>query len=487
MHHHNSKRRNFIKRIAIYSITTLLVVLIAGFVILTVMGFKFDTDKQQFEQYAFFQFNSAPTGASVAIDGVAVTNKTPSKASVPEGKHEVVMWRDGFETWRKTLYVKSGTLTWLNYVLMVPTKLNVESVADYDSLSMSLASPLSKYVAVQQSADKPIFDITQVDMDLPTSNQITIPKKDYSEAYTTSVKHIFKISSWDQGERYLLIKHTYNDNVEWLVVDSQDENNTKNITKLFDLQFSDAKFSGTSGNVLFGLESGNVRKLDTKSETVSKPLVTRVKQFDLYNQNIITYISDGDSGARLVGLYRDGDEKPYIVKTIPSSNTGSLQVASSRYFNEDYIAIADGKNVDILSGNYSTLLFSDLASIKSVKTFDVVGDILNLTFSPSGQYLLAQAGADFTSYDLEYKNVVASTVDNTGSASPLRWLNSSYFWSDNGGNLNIREFDGTNPRVINPVTTGQDVAITKSGKFLYSLNKSSNGGYQLQRVKMTLN
>ncbi len=483
MHHHNSKRSNFIKRIVVYSATTLVVVLIAGFVILTVMGFKFDTDKQQFEQYAFLQFNSAPTGASVAVDGVEVTGKTPNKTSVPEGKHEVVIWRDGFETWRKTLYIKSGTLTWLNYILMVPTKLNVESVADYEGLSMSLASPLNKYMAVQQSVDKPSFDIAQLDIDLPTFNQINVPKKDYSEAYTTSVKHTFKISSWDQGERYMLIKHNYNDNVEWLVVDSQDENNTKNITKLFDLQLSDVKFSGTGGNILFGLESGNIRKLDTKAETVSKLLVTKVKQFSLYGQNIITYIGDGDNGNRLVGLYRDGDEKPYVVKTISSSDVSNLQVASSRYFSEDYIAIADGKTVDILSGNYSTLLFSDLSSIKSVKTFNVAGDVLNLSFSPSGQYLLAQSGADFTSYDLEYKNTIASTVDTTGSASHLRWLNNSYFWSDNSSNLNIREFDGANPRVINPVVVGQDVALTKSGKFLYSLNKSTNG-YQLQRVKM---
>ncbi len=485
MHHHNSKRSNFIKRLVVYSATTLLVVLIAGFVILTVMGFKFDTDRQQFEQYAFLQFNSAPTGASVAVNGVEVTGKTPNKTSVPEGKHEVVIWRDGFETWRKTLYIKSGTLTWLNYILMVPTKLSVESVADYEGLSTSLVSPLNKYIVVQQFVDKPSFDIAQLDMDLPTFNQIAIPKKDYSEAYTTSVKHAFKVASWDQGERYMLIKHNYNDNTEWLVADSQDENNTKNITKLFDLQFSDVKFSGTGGNTFFGLESGNIRKLDTKTGTVSKLLATKVKQFSLYSQNIITYIGDGDNGGRLVGLYRDGDEKPYVVKTISSSNVNRLQVASSRYFSEDYIAIADGKNVDILSGNYSTLLFSDLSSIKSVKTFDVAGDVLNLSFSPSGQYLLAQSGADFTSYDLEYKNTVLSTVDTTGSASPLKWLNNSYFWSDNGSNLNIREFDGANPRLINSVVVGQDVALTKSGKFLYSLDKSTNG-YQLQRVKMTL-
>jgi hypothetical protein len=205
----------------------------------------------------------------------------------------------------------------------------------------------------------------------------------------------------------------------------------------------------------------------------------------LYNQDIITYVGKNTDGSKLVGLYRDGDSEPYIVKTVLSSDTNTLQVASSRYFNEDYIAIADGKNVDIFKGSYSTMLFSDLSSIKSIKTINTSSNILNLSFSPSGQYLLMQSGPNFTSYDLEYQNTVSSTVDSTGSASPLKWLNNSYFWSDNGSNLNIREFDGTNPRVINPVVIGQDAAITANGKFLYSLNKSAHG-YQLQRVKMTL-
>ena len=485
MHHHGSNRKKLIKIIATYTGMTIATIAIVTFIVLFVLGFRFDATNSQIEQYAFLQFNTAPTGAMVAVDDKVISGRTPNKTSVPEGTHEIVVWREGYETWRKTLYLKAGTLTWLNYILMVPTKLSVESIFNYTSLFMSLASPMGKYMIAQQNSNDPTFDLSDLSIDAVKTTQLTIPKKYYSEAYTSSEKHVFKIVEWDQGERYLLIQHNYNDKIEWLVIDSQNMDNTKNITKLYDLLFSNVKFSGNGGNILFALESGNIRKLDLNAETISKPLVSKIEQFNLYDQNIITYVGYGDAGTRTIGLYRDGDNAPYAIRTIASDNVAPLQVVSTHYFNDDYIVVAEGKKVDILQGNYRNSMVKTASDLKLIKSFDMVDDVKNLGFSPVGQYILAQSGANFSSYDLEYQNLVSSTVGDTTTSIPLKWLNDSYFWSDNGGNLNIREFDGTNPRVINPVVAGQDAAMTHNGRYLYSFNQVSNG-YELQRVRMVL-
>jgi len=486
MHHHNSKRKKLIKIIAVYLGMTISTIAIVTFIILIVLGFRFDINRQQIEQYAFLQFNSTPIGSMVAVDGRDISGRTPNKTSVPEGTHEVVVWRDGYETWRKTLYVKSGTLTWLSHILMIPNKLSVEPVEKYDAVYMSLASADGKYMAVQQYADKPSFDLVDLSVDTVKSVNLTIPKKDYSEAYNQSANHSFRINKWDHSERYLLIQHNYNDRVEWLVLDSQDENNSKNITKLFDLDFSNVEFSGNGGNIMFVLESGNIRKIDTGAGTISKPLVSKVKQFNLYDQNIVTYIGDDDSGARLVGLYRDGDETPFIIREIPASDIDSLSVASTHYFNQDYVAIIQGKKVDILNGSYRNSIINNTPNLALLKTFEIVENAKHIGFSPDGQYFLAQSGANFTSYDLEYDNLTSSTVDNSSAVSSLKWLNDSYFWSDNGGNLSIREFDGSNPRSINKVTLGQDIVITHSGRYIYSIDSAATSGYQLQRVRLIL-
>ncbi|MEI6054221.1 MAG: PEGA domain-containing protein [Candidatus Saccharibacteria bacterium] len=484
MHHHDSKQNKLIKIIAVYTLMTVSTIAIVTFIVLFVLGFRLDTDKGQLEQYAFLQFNSKPTGAMVAIDGNVVSGQTPNKSSVRGGNHEFVIWKDGYETWRKTLDVKSGTLTWLNYILMIPKKLDVESVATYPFVYASLASPAGKYMIVQKLSDTPDFDLVDLSSDTIKSTALSVSKKHYSEAYTSSFKHVFSVEKWDQGERYLLIKHNYNDKVEWLIADTQNIENTVNITKLFDLSFSNIEFSGNGGNILFTLESGNLRKLDIGAETISKTLVSKVKRFNIYDNNLITYVGYNDAGARLVGVYHDGDGSPYVIKNITSDDSVSLRAISTHYFNEDYIAIAEGRKIEVFSGDYRTVS-NGASKLNLVKSIDADFDIQRLDFSPIGQYVLAQSGVNFISYDIEYQNLVTSTVDSDTGASPLRWLNKSYFWADSNGQLTIREFDGTNPRSINSVASGQSATITKNERYIYSINKIETG-YQLQRVRLVL-
>jgi hypothetical protein len=488
MYRRHSKRKELIKLIVIYIGMTLAVVSIVTLIVLFVLGFRFDTGKGHLEQYAFLQFSSIPSGATVTIDGVVVGSKTPNKSSVPAGQHKVVMWRDGYETWAKAVDIKAGTLTWLNYTLLIPKKLTVEPMASYESIYMTLASPKGHYMLVEGRADTPTFDLVDLSSDTIKSTKLTIPASLYSEPTTTGVTHTFTIDKWDDGERYVLIKHTYGDKNEWLVMDTQDVALTKNITRLFDVPISSISFSGTSGNIFYILNSNDIRKLDLSAETISKSLVSNVTSFDIYNDsNIITYVGNGTAGAgqRVVGLYREGDDKSYTLRAITSSADVLLHIATAHYFNEDYVVISEAKKVDILSGSYPDTTSDSATSLKVIASFASQQDIQNLTFSPTGEYVFVQTGAYFASYDLEYQTFVSSNIEGTGDVSTFRWIDNNHVWSDLGGSLTIREFDGANNHSINSVLVGQDATLTHNGRFLYSINKSVTG-YQLQRVRMIL-
>ena len=480
------KRKDLIKRTVVYAVMTLSVTLIVTFIIFFVLGFRFDADSGRIEQYAFLQFGTSPSGASVTVNGVNVSSKTPNKYSVRAGKYNVVMSRDGYETWQKTLDIKAGIITWLNYALLVPKKLPVESVVKYDSIDMSLASPEGHYMLVQKHASDPIFELSDLSSDSVKSTEITIPTNLYSESTTEGVSHTFKITKWDDGGRYVLVDHSYGDKEEWLVMDTQDIALTKNITQLFNVQISSISFSGTSGNLFYALNQGNIRKLDISGGSISKPLVSNVTSFSVYKSNIITYIGNDTavSGGQVAGVYRDGDSVLHILRTT-TVKSADLHIATSHYYNADYIVISDGKKVDVLSGSYPNSTSDNATSMKIIASYEVGQDIQDLGFSPIGQYILTQSGADVASYDLEYQNLASSNIEGVGVVSPLKWLDDNYVWSDRGGNLVIREFDGANSHTINQVTVGQDAALTHNGKYLYSINKTGTG-YQLQRVLMIL-
>lgn len=488
MYHRPPRRKLLIKLIATYTGLILLVLAIVTFISLFVLGFRFDVDKGHIEQYAFLQFDSSPSGASVTVDGASVGMATPNKTSLPAGKHEVAMKRNGYETWTKSVDAKAGVITWLNYTLLVPSKLVVEPIANYESVYLSLASPKGRSILVQRLAETPTFSLVDLSSDTPKSTELTIPANSYSQASTAGVTHTFQIDRWDDGGRYVLIKHTYGSNNEWLVLDTQNVALTKNITGLSGLlNISKITFSGTSGNLFYALDSGDIRKLDLSTGINSRPLVSNVTSFEIYESNIIAYVGVTTTSAdkRVVGLYRDGDDRSYILRTVTSSKDVPLNIATTHYFNEDYVVIAEGKKVDILGGSYPNTASDDVTSLKIIASFETKEDVRELMFSPIGQYVFIQSGAYFASYDLEYQTFSSSNIEGTGVVSPIKWLDENYVWSNRDGKLTIREFDGTNAHTINLVLAGQDVALTHNGRYLYSINQVGIG-FQLQRVRMIL-
>jgi len=490
MYRRASKKKELIKRIAVYTAMTISVFIIVTGLVFVTLGYRFDTDNGRVEQGGLLQFATIPSGATIEIDGVAISPKTPAKSSVLAGTHKFVMWRDGYETWQKTLDIKAGTLTWLNYARLVPKNRTVTSVAQYTSIHASLATVDGHAILVQQDATVPTFQLVNLQSDDIKTTTLTIPPALYSEASTVGVTHSFRVDQWDSGGRYVLLQHSYGDKKEWLVLDTRDIGATKNVTTLLNFDIASAKLSGTSGNILYVLGAGSdIRKIDLAAGTISRPLVTNATSFDLFETNIITYVGTdpADPTKRVVGLYREGDSSPHVIRTVTSAPDVPLGIATSRYFNQDYVAITEGNKVSIINGSYPGSSNDDTSSLVPFATFNFVTGVNRVSFSASGDYLLVQSGANFASYDIEHKKVATSVIasDVTATVGPLKWLDDNYIWSDYGGDVTIRESDGTNNNTINKAVIGQDVVLSQNDRYLYSIGKNATG-YQLQRVRMIL-
>lgn len=466
---------------------TLLVIIGVATIILIILGYRYDSLNGRVEQGALIQYETQPAGATVTVDGRILSGNTPTKNSVLAGIHTVTMSKKGYETWTKTINIKAGTLTWLDYALLVPVVRPVSVVESYTNVFSSLGSASGQVMLIQPDQATPVFNLVDISGDKVSQTTLTLPDTLYSQASTPGVTHLFRLDQWDSGGRYVLLQHTYGDKNEWIVLDTKDISSSKNITTLLDIPISSARLAGTNGSVIFVLSGSDIRKLDLSAATISRTLVNNVTSFSLYDTNEITYVgTDGtDSTKRVVGLYRDGDNDPLVLRTTTSGKDVGLHIATSRYFNNDYVAISEGQKVDVLYGSYPSSS-TDTNSLKPYASFELSLDVETLKFSPNGYYILAQHGPLFAGFDIEHKSVASSTVIAAKTiVRPLQWLNNANLWSDADGQLTMREFDGANRFTINNVDFGQDVTLTKDGRYLYSIGKSETG-YQLQRVRMTL-
>jgi hypothetical protein len=483
-----SKKQLLIRRVIVSVIMTLAVLVIVTGTVLFVLGYRLDSDKGRLEQNALVQFDSTPSGAYISIDAKVIGSRTAAKQSVIAGLHSFIVTRDGYEPWAKSLDVKAGTLTWLDYIRLVPKKLTPERVGSYTSVVGAKASPDFKWMIVQEKTDGPVFQLVDLRAQDVKTSTISLPNTIYSEASTPGVQHTFTLDRWDVGGRYVLLKHAYADKSEWIVLDTQDIATSVNVSRLLSISLNDVRFSGTSGNLLYGLLSdGVVRKLDLSAATISRGLITNVKSFDLFETNILTYVGvdPNASTKQVVGVYRDGDDAPHVLRTVDSLDT-HLAIDATRYFSDDYVAIAEGLQVTVLKGSYPTSSSEDSKSLAAYAEFTASADVDTLSFSPDGDFLVAQSGLNFISYEVEYKRQTNATIE-TSETQPhtLNWLDDAYVWSIYDGHLSIREFDGTNVHVINAAEPSFDATLSQNGRYLYSITKSGES-YILQRVKMIL-
>ena len=483
-----TKKQLLVRRLFFSTVATFSVLIILTVTILFLQGFRLDSGNR-LSQGALLQFDSTPNAASVSIDGKDTGVRTAGKQTVVAGVHTVLFKKDRYEDWTRTIDFAAGTLTWLDYARMVPKQRNPETVANFQTVIAAKASPDYKFILLQEAADQPAFQLADLRSSEVKLSSLTLPATVYSESSTPDVAHSFTIDEWNVGGRYVLVKHEYQSQAEWLMVDTEDVSQSINITRLLSVGFKDLHFAGTNGRTLFGLaDDNNIRKLDLSSATITRALVSNVESFDLFDTDTISYvgISPTDSTKRVAGVYQDGDNEPHVLRTVDSLDT-VLKIAVGNYFNDNYVAIAEGSKVTILKGSYQISGNDDMTDLKQFADMTLPSAVTQLSLSPKSDFVLAEAGTSFMTYEIEHKRSASGVLESAANATPtpLRWLDISHLWNVQNGSLVMRDFDNANIFSINTVAGDFDATISQNGRFFYSIGKSTEG-FTLQRVKMIL-
>ena len=393
MHNNTSRRRQIIQRSFIYGVMTVSIVLAVVACLLLVLGYRFDRNNGRVEQTALLQFDSFPSGAQVGIDEKWQGFKTPNKKAVSGGEHTVAIERDGYRQWAKSVNTKAGTVVWFNYARLVPNSITTETVKTFSKLTDIKASPDRKWIAVKTTPNDLTLDLINISNENePKASQIKLPAKLISKPGN------FTISEWDFGSRYILLKHTLADKTsEFIEVDRTKPAEAINISQQLGLKITEAHLAGNSGNILFIVSQGDLRKVDLGAGTISQPLINNVSSFKLYRSDTIAYNAKSD-GQQIIGVYKDGAKEPTVLRKFKASKL-PLQMTTSRYFGDDYFALSRGTKVEIIKNPLSRRNHSVFAS------FTFKPGVRWLDFSSNGRFIVAQNGNQLASYDLEYKKL----------------------------------------------------------------------------------
>lgn len=475
MHQYStSPRRRKLVLFFTYGVMTTAVIAISAICLLLVLGYRFDFVDRKVEQGGLIQFHSLPEGARIKLDGQELSFVTPGKRNVAVGTHEVHMHREGYRDWGKTVTVKAGELRWLNYARLIPTNLTTNAVHELPTLADERPSPDRKWIALLPSADRAELAIVDIRPDKPVITPFVLPAGSYTSVEGQA--HQFSIVEWDFGSRYLLIKHVIGDKTEFIKIDRTNAAATQNLTTLFSVPLSDVHFSGTSGNVFYGLETTNIRKLDSGAGTISQPVIKDVTSFMLYKTDTMAFTTH--TGHTIgAGVYVD--QKAYIVRSYDDTMPVHAQVTS--YFSENYLAVARGTQVEVIKE-------PELSKGNSSATpkLNLPAGVQWLRFNASGRFIAAGNGTQYALYDMETQERFAVNLPGTAAdlTKPLQWLDDYSLVSAADKDLRITEFDGGNQQVIIDAEPGYAATLDNDGKLLYSIARTQSGSYVLQATKL---
>lgn len=458
------QRRQSLKVIAseaIMVVTVIITVVVLGFV---VSGYWLNSNFEV-ERQGMLQIYSAPTGASVEIDGESSwLQRTNTSKVLASGEHTVTLTKDGYDSWSKTINISEGLLYRIHYprlFLKERTTEKVLSITDQTLATMSadhesliLINDTTNWSAVSLNSN----DIVEKKIDIAKFFQSASVTEDAeSGIFEGEILNI----DWDRDGAHALFKVRYHDSVEWVLLDVKNIEKSVNLSKEFGWNFDDIKILDNSSNNLLAIQNGKLCKIDVSGRSVSAILAENVIDFDYYNNEIVFSAQTpaegnilkeltGDPGLYFVGYFKLGDERITGLTFINSP----AKVAISRFYDDKLITILDDNVVNV----YKEDGFENILTSK-------------ITFSPeklkvgsNGEFIIMYQGANIATLDMEAGAVREWSIENAN----FDWLDNYMIYTVNDENCLIAyDYDGLNRRVLVANAVSHFPAGITNNKWLY--------------------
>lgn len=483
MHHHISKRRKRAQLAFVYSLMVIAVIATVAVLVLVLQGYRFNRYDGKVEQGGLVQFDSRPSGAAVAIDGMQLANRTASKITLSAGSHTVTMSRDRYTTWTKTVNVKAGSVLWLNYSRLFPTSPTVTTQASYDAFAGALVSPDRKQIAVLGAPTIATIYVTPLEDDKPTTRKVVVTASSVTAA-TDAATVSFSLVAWDHDNRYVIVKHSFDNTAEYLSVDTQN-GVAKNITKMLGASISRIEYVLGDSSAVYLLNSDHqVRRGDLNASTLSSPLLTNVSDFAQADRSMLTYETLlSTAGSRSMGYLTNGASTPRVVRVMTDDGAPTLKFRAGTYYGDHFFVISYGDTTTIYDADVPSSDASTEPKLTRVASLTTTGGVKYLGFSPTeNRFVYAQQAASAVTYDLEVGT--SSTVKFQGDVSrELDWVDQFHIGSTSSNVGYFYDFDGTNGQLVASSVTDAPMAISNNGKYMYYIAPSTTK-VDLKRIQL---
>ena len=465
-HYHKKQSIRVIVSEAIMVLAVIVTVIILA---LLVSGYWLNSDFTV-ERNGMLQISSIPTGANVEIDGQASSwlERTNSSKILGSGEHSVVLTKDGYDSWSKTVIISEGLLYRLQYPRLFLKERTTEAIDIASSFTSASISPDGNLLLLMNDTTE--WLLMNLDADTPSTKKL-----DISSAFSTvSLAEGAKVGlftgkildlDWDQDSSHNLFKVENGDKIEWVLLDTGNVAKSVNLTKEFGGNFSELEILDNGSNQLLAIQNGNLHKIDIPGRLISAVLAKNILDFDHFGNEIVysakridqTPPVDGATTQEpvdalseyYVGYLKLGDDKT----TELEPTTAPVKVAIGKFYDSKYIAVLTGQSISI---HQKDSYLEDIEQYQISFTPDAI------KVGHDGGFLILSQVDQLATLDLEANLVREWSIEHDHG-----WLDHYMFYAVSDNNLVVYDFDGLNRRELSHNVSSHFPITITSDKWLY--------------------
>jgi len=336
----------------LFWIFALIYITVCPAVILYALGIIFDPKTQTVEKTGIIYISSLPPGADVFIDGKQLADKTPLIIeNLSAGSHHVMVAREDYQPWQKTLPVNRQKSTAIEKLLLIPTQwpqaklpFSYIGLAGFDQppFLMLRSGPLLKDVFIYRAVRFDPEKFMDPRLILETGRLFPLATENFAmeNANITGITTI-------EGSPFVVLKIFDRRETKFLWFNAlSGETKFKDITSLILGEAQNILWAANNENDLYVLGDGRLSRVDIKNNAVHPDIVKGIKNFALFRSAIYALTTDG----RLMQYDHDGENPQPVLKNNPATALPALRGdVAMRVYADDLAVLLSGDGTLVLS------------------------------------------------------------------------------------------------------------------------------------------
>lgn len=466
-----AKKRAHIRRLFIgYFLMGVAIILAATILLVLSNGYDLDRKTGKVIQNGLIFTGSAPESAGIYLNGKA-NGETDERITVPEGKYTVELRREGYETWKKTLQLKGGSIERLQYPRLFPSRLTTAVSQAYDTVpGFSSQSPDRRWVVIAQPGQFGIYELFDTGKPEEPASTFSLPAGLLSTPPAGGAEKV-ELVEWSNDNRHFLVKHQYGEAFEFVIIDSQEPAASVNLNRLTGLSPAAATLRDKKHDkvhVYIG-ETKSLQFVDVKSGAVA-PVLQNVENYKSYRDDTILFTASDPARPTTRFLKMRNGDKVYDLRSFETTQPVLLELA--QYDDSMYVvatAIDEGR-VYIYKDPLPKLRNPANGALNPFVLLRFAKPV-KLSFSNNTRYISVQSGASFAVYDFEDSRRFSYQVPGEVAADQLAtWMDGHRLALNQNGALQVMDFDGLNMRKLADIVPGTLPFFDRDYKRLFTLS-----------------